>query len=206
MASATADAGPTPTDVPSTQQGGNAKIPRAAPEDWPSLLIRCEDLGITARAMDLEHESVEAALATIDAANQLPAWKKAQRKKLRKKVQCAIAAAEPPPPLPAQPDAMDVQPMLAALPPLQSPPQPEPPPQPPPPAAIVHASMHEGDWVRVGGLTVRSELNGVLVRLTRRRRCRPRRAAVRLRTQRHGSTCDVAVSRGRGSRVDTCHA
>ena len=67
---------------------------RAAAEDWPALLHRCEELGIKARDLDLEHESVEAALAAIDAANKSVAWKKGHRKKLRVRLQRAIAAAE----------------------------------------------------------------------------------------------------------------
>ena len=94
MASATRGAAPVPTDAPDTQQGGSARNSRAEPEDWPSLLRHCEEHDITARAMDLEHESLEAALAAIDAANKSPGWKKAHRNKLRKQLQRAVAAAE----------------------------------------------------------------------------------------------------------------
>ena len=40
----------------------------------PALLCKCEELNITAHGLNIEHESIEAAFAAIDAANRLPAW------------------------------------------------------------------------------------------------------------------------------------
>ena len=97
MASASSDTGTGPADVSDTQPAGKAKNSRAAPEGWPALLRRCEELELAACDLDLEHETIEAALAAIDAANKAPAWKAQQRKKLRSKLQRAIDAAQPPP-------------------------------------------------------------------------------------------------------------
>ena len=87
MASANSDAGPAPTDVSTTQPAGIAKKSRAAPQDWPTLLHLCEELDITALAVNLEHESIEAELEAINTAKTSPAWKATQRKKLRIKLQ-----------------------------------------------------------------------------------------------------------------------
>jgi hypothetical protein len=93
MASASSEAGPTPTDPPITQQGGNAEKSGAPHEDWPSLLLRCEDLDITAHTVGLDAKSFVAALAAIDAAKKSSTWKKGHRNKLRMTLQRAIAAA-----------------------------------------------------------------------------------------------------------------
>ena len=80
--------------MPDAQPARNAEVSRAAPEDWPALLRRCEALELTARELGLEHETIEAALAAIGAAKKAPAWKAQQRKTLRIKLQRAIAAAD----------------------------------------------------------------------------------------------------------------
>jgi hypothetical protein len=68
MASSSSLAGPSQNDAPDAQSLGVAENSRAAAEDWPSLLRRCAEHGIAALTLDLEHESVEAELAAIDAA------------------------------------------------------------------------------------------------------------------------------------------
>lgn len=83
-----------PTDAATSQLLGKRARTRTRDEDWPSLLRRCDDLGIRARQLDSEHESFESALAAIDAAKKAPKWKTGQRKKLRQKIQYAIAEAE----------------------------------------------------------------------------------------------------------------
>jgi hypothetical protein len=66
--------------------GPRAQKSRATAEDWPALLRRCQELGITARDLEDEQASVEAALAAINEARKSPSWKAAQRDKLRKRV------------------------------------------------------------------------------------------------------------------------
>ena len=83
MASTSSGSGAAPTDAPTTQPAGKAKISRAAAEDWPSLQRRCADLDITARDLDLEHVTIEAALAAINSAKKPAAWKKSHLNKLR---------------------------------------------------------------------------------------------------------------------------
>lgn len=56
--------------MPTTQPAGNAEVSTAAHEDWPALLRRCAELDIAARDVDLEHETIEAALEAIDGANK----------------------------------------------------------------------------------------------------------------------------------------
>lgn len=90
MASAPPDAGPPPA-APGT---------RRTIQDWPALLRRCAELNITAQGLGIEEENLEVALAAIVAANTSPAWKLAERNKLKKTLQRAIYDAEmaPPPP------------------------------------------------------------------------------------------------------------
>ena len=74
---------------------GPAEAALRAGDDWPALLLRCEELGITARSLQMEQESIEAALAAITAGAASSGVKKKQRQKIRKKVVSAIVLADP---------------------------------------------------------------------------------------------------------------
>jgi hypothetical protein len=107
MASSSSGSATAPTDVSIAQPARNPKRTRAAPEEWPALLRRCVELDITARDLDLEHETIEAAIEAIEAntGKKAPTWQKAQRNKLRKRVQRAITDAQPAEPEDREEDA-----------------------------------------------------------------------------------------------------
>ena len=67
MASASEDLSATPADpdASATQPSGNPPVARAEAEDGPALVAQCVALGITARDLDLELNSIEDALAAM---------------------------------------------------------------------------------------------------------------------------------------------
>jgi len=155
MASSFSDVGPAPIDAADAQSVGKDLTSFLASEGLTALMRCAEALGIAA---DFDPR-IEDALAAIDSARKSAQWKAAQYKKLRQRVERAIDAAAGHAPAPPQLPTRRVWAMQ------------EPPADPRRKqnddhvAAVANDGVHAGAWVRIVGLALRTELNGVVGRL-----------------------------------------
>ena len=94
MATKTLDPGPAQTEADAAQPRRKAAGPSKPTQEWPALARRCEELGITARQLQLVQSCIEDALEAIKAGRKGAQWEHKQRQKLRKRVVRAIEEAE----------------------------------------------------------------------------------------------------------------